>query len=581
MANEKVKPTEREVRLAKVISGLSLGVDALLRHREKISEVLSEICEHIDESTEAAMVEMEGLNRDLRESMPELFSGVEEPAAEDSEDSEDSEPPLTKGQWVKVKKPSQEGTVYWNAECMDKYDGGIFRVYHISPDHLVTGGLVYLKGAPWSFDPAWLTPLPYLTEGWRYLQPDEIVAAGDECCALEYLRSADWWASGNVGRKQAAGGVYRRRIATEAPAEGKTEEKTEGEAVAEVAEAPEPSVQAEQITSSIFPDAPTRAWRDAVAKIISAPPSDGHLRTANGDRMFKIISWIVREVDFTRNLVWIDAHLRVLVPTHKDKQGEGDVYESLIFDKNLFDPQTDSPIIEYPKGGDLVSEDGPVYLANDWLPSLICDRPVEVTTILGVEFVQFDLPDAPSVVAVEPPAEPEAEPEAEAAEAPKPAWEPKKGDWVTITRPADGGGFGWVSPFMDEYDGQIFQFNGEFSQDAQVRRWAIGPGGYYFNLAWLSPAPAKVAVPEAPQKPVKAPVTAYHIGKQVLVTQRLKGFESSFVRILKGITTRKSKNRPDIVEYAVGRSPTDCFHDILYINPSDPDSEYQIEPLDD
>jgi hypothetical protein len=109
--------------------------------------------------------------------------------------------------------------------------------------------------------------------------------------------------------------------------------------------------------------------------------------------------------------------------------------------------------------------------------------------------------------------------------------------------------------------------------------------GHFWDFAfeWLSPAVAPAEAPEpqpeAPQKPVKAPVTAYHIGKQVLVTQRLKGFESSFVRILKGITIRK--NRPDIVEYNVGRSPTDCFHDILYINPNDPDSEYQIEPLDD
>lgn len=545
MGNKKVKPTEREVRLAKVISGLSLGVDALLRHRDKISEVLFEICEHIDESTEAAMVELEGLNRDLRESMPELFSGVEEPADCD-EDSEESKPPLAVGQWVKVKKPNQEGTVHWNAEFMDKYDGGIFRVYHISPDHLVTGGLVYLEGAPWSFDPAWLTPLPDLPEGWRYLQPEELVAAGDECCALEYSRCADWWASGNIGRKQAAGGVYRRRTATEGKTEGKTEGETEGET-------------------------------------------------------------------------------------------EG---------------------------------------------------------------------------------------KTEVAEAPKPAWEPKEGDWVTITKPADGGGLGWVSPFMDRYDGETFQFGGEFGQDAQVRRWPRGPGGYYFNemwlkpwepkegewvkvtkpetrrivdrpsyvdsmdrydgkvfqvcrvyhsrrvcdfeghcwdfaFEWLSPAEPPVVVaeapkpeqdkeiqpgtevkilhpecsgrsgttswencpipdclfvwvdsedpvlrvgaipihkkwlssaeaqepqPEAPQKPVKAPVSAYHIGKHVLVTHRLKGFESSFVRILKGITIRK--NRPDIVEYAVGRNPDDCFYrpgydEILYINPDDPDSEYQIEPLDD
>jgi hypothetical protein len=183
---------------------------------------------------------------------------------------------------------------------------------------------------------------------------------------------------------------------------------------------------------------------------------------------------------------------------------------------------------------------------------------------------------------------------------------------------------------MDKYDGEEFQISGELVQGTKGSRWAEGPGGYYFNLEWLSPAPAKVAVPEAkveaddadkwrvpdvndigkvvevrdfehdywetcrlvailsydlghgifvcrkatpsestyswkharilkepqpeaPQKPVKAPVTAYHIGKQVLVTHRLKGFESSFVRILKGITIRK--DHPHIIEYAVGRKP--------------------------
>jgi hypothetical protein len=51
-----------------------------------------------------------------------------------------------------------------------------------------------------------------------------------------------------------------------------------------------------------------------------------------------------------------------------------------------------------------VSKDGVVYLANDWFPSLVADRPVEVVTLLGVEFHQFSLPKAP-VAAVEPPQE--------------------------------------------------------------------------------------------------------------------------------------------------------------------------------
>ena len=167
------------------------------------------------------------------------------------------------------------------------------------------------------------------------------------------------------------------------------------------AEAPKPVGQPEQVVSGVFLDAPTQAWQDTVAQIVSAQPSDGHLRTRNWDREFRILSWIAREVDFTQGIVWIEAHLRVLVPTYKNK---GDVYESQIFRKNLFAPRTDSPIIEYPQGGDLVSENGVVYLANDWFPSLVSDRPVEVVTLLGVEFHQFALPKAPTV-AVEPPAE--------------------------------------------------------------------------------------------------------------------------------------------------------------------------------
>jgi hypothetical protein len=92
------------------------------------------------------------------------------------------------------------------------------------------------------------------------------------------------------------------------------------------------------------------------------------------------------------------------------------------------------------------------------------------------------------------------------AEAPKPAWEPKKGDWVTITKPTHAHR-GWVSPYMDEYDGETFQFEGVFTRDSKGDPWAEGPGGYYFDLAWLSPAPVAVEPPqEPPQEAPEVPV---------------------------------------------------------------------------
>jgi hypothetical protein len=84
------------------------------------------------------------------------------------------------------------------------------------------------------------------------------------------------------------------------------------------------------------------------------------------------------------------------------------------------------------------------------------------------------------------------------AEAPKPAWEPKVGDWVTITKPTHAHK-GWVPPYMDEYDGKTFQFEGDFTRDSEGNPWAEGPGSYYFDLAWLSPATAPASV-EPPQE---------------------------------------------------------------------------------
>jgi hypothetical protein len=68
----------------------------------------------------------------------------------------------------------------------------------------------------------------------------------------------------------------------------------------------------------------------------------------------------------------------------------------------------------------------------------------------------------------------------------KPVWVPQKGDWLTITKPANDFCRGWV-PNMDKHDGKTFQFEGELSLDNEDSLWAKGPEGYYFNLAWLKP----------------------------------------------------------------------------------------------
>jgi hypothetical protein len=189
--------------------------------------------------------------------------------------------------------------------------------------------------------------------------------------------------------------------------------------------------------------------------------------------MFKILSWLPRVVDFTHRTVSIDARLRVLVPTHKDEKG-ADVYQSLVFNTNLFDPKTKSPVIEYPIGGDLVSSDGPIYLASSWNPKLSPDMPVEVEVTLGIEFDHFDIPEAP-------------------AEAPKQAWEPKVGDWVTITKPTNLMEFpGWHNA-MDKYLDKPHKIHSETA----AGNWNLaGENGFAslfcFNPKWLSPWEPKV-----------------------------------------------------------------------------------------
>ena len=246
MANEKVKPTERELGLAGTIENLVDTFEVAVASRDALADTLESLVKIIRKSNDGSRSLIESANEEIAAKYPELFSVedgelvVAEP--EDSEDSEDSEflglqiPPLIFGQWVKVKKPAKNESknINWH-HCMDRFDGKIMQVSSV---YSMVGSqsdtlqwCVKLEGADgdrslgepcvirWSFDPAWLTPLPDLPEGWRYLQPEELVAEGDEFCGLDWVnKRGSWSISDNVGRKQADTAVYRRRIVAEAPA---------------------------------------------------------------------------------------------------------------------------------------------------------------------------------------------------------------------------------------------------------------------------------------------------------------------------------------------------------------------------
>jgi hypothetical protein len=370
-------------------------------------------------------------------------------------------------------------------------------------------------------------------------------------------------------------------------------------AVEPPAEAPKPAGQPGQIVSAIFGDAPTKAWQDTVAQIVSAQPSDGHLRTDNGDREFKILSWIAREVDFTQGIVWIESHLRVLVRTHKDKQGEGDVYESLIFRKNLFAPQTGSPIIEYPQGGDLVSKDGVVYLANDWFPSLVSDRPVEVVTLLGVEFHQFSLPKAP-VAAVEPPAEaPEvpvgvtgfaalpldltqdlmdASVAPEASDEDADEWRvPHPGDVGSIIQARDSEDASHVdSRWLDRKLVAVIATHLEDSPRGTFVCAATHGNETRVCHTWKFARISNKQQPEAPKEEPKPLPHFDKIGKKVVVSRYVAGVvEWHRLGYLVTVSTRPELE--GVIEYGVNRFPfDDGLGTDLYYTKNESDSEYRI-----
>jgi len=96
-------------------------------------------------------------------------------------------------------------------------------------------------------------------------------------------------------------------------------------------------------------------------------------------------------------------------------------------------------------------------------------------------------------------------------EPPKPAWEPKVGDWVRVTRPKTpevSDDTLWLAD-MDRFDGAVMQVEqfGESYQSAVVIL-----AGYAFKVDWLAPA-------EAPEPEYREPVLPGDLGKWAELSQ--------------------------------------------------------------
>lgn len=91
----------------------------------------------------------------------------------------------------------------------------------------------------------------------------------------------------------------------------------------------------------------------------------------------------------------------------------------------------------------------------------------------------------------------------EVAKPPEPAWEPKVGDWVRVTRPENWKGAGppgWSSS-MHQFDGKIGQIECEYGRCFRIRGFDQS-GGYRLlcHRNWLSPAePPAIAKPPKPE----------------------------------------------------------------------------------
>lgn len=90
----------------------------------------------------------------------------------------------------------------------------------------------------------------------------------------------------------------------------------------------------------------------------------------------------------------------------------------------------------------------------------------------------------------------------------KPAWEPKVGDWVKVTRPQNWKE--WKDPLWREemhiYDGRVFELV-KWSQFSTGRRASLQGIDWFFHRDWLSPA-------EPPEPEYREPVLPADAGEQ-------------------------------------------------------------------
>lgn len=90
------------------------------------------------------------------------------------------------------------------------------------------------------------------------------------------------------------------------------------------------------------------------------------------------------------------------------------------------------------------------------------------------------------------------------AKEPKPAWEPKVGDWVRVTRPENWEGCrdpDWL-PIMHEYHGKVMQVS------SYEKRWGAWVANFYgvdwfFHRDWLTPSIQYFAEPPEIDKPLE------------------------------------------------------------------------------
>lgn len=94
----------------------------------------------------------------------------------------------------------------------------------------------------------------------------------------------------------------------------------------------------------------------------------------------------------------------------------------------------------------------------------------------------------------------------EPAKEPEPAWEPKVGDWVRVTRPENWKQ--WKDPLWREemhiYDGKVFEVV-KWSQSSTGQRASLQGTDWFFHRDWLSPAEPP-AIDKPPEPEYREPV---------------------------------------------------------------------------